>query len=131
MKIEASKVIKKKSFSKSSLTVFLPFKNCTWTACILPKTEIESILNKTMDEVVKLSSWMFRICKNIAAHKKSALYSFNSPTDPLSYWSRPLCREVGVESRLNGFWSITSPFTHPNQPNMVSNESWHLYLYVE
>ena len=31
--------------------------------------------------------------------------------------------DTRLESRLNGYRSITSPFFHPNQSNMVSNES--------
>ena len=34
---------------------------------------------------------MFKTCKNITLCKKSGLYTQKTPTDPLSYWSRPLC----------------------------------------
>ena len=39
----------------------------------------------------KLSSGRISIIKNTITCKKSALYTQNSPTDPLSYWSQPLC----------------------------------------
>ena len=77
----------------------------------------------------------------ISAHSESAgdLLSDGLPEPPptwigltlisLGFLVRP--KPGGVESKLNSFWSITSPFFHPNQPNMVSNESWHLYLSVE
>ena len=37
----------------------------------------------------------------------------------------------GVESAHGTFRAICASFHHPNQPNMVSNESWHLYLTLE
>ena len=37
----------------------------------------------------------------------------------------------GVESAHGSFWAISSSFSHPNQPNMISNESLHLYLTLE
>ena len=37
----------------------------------------------------------------------------------------------GVESAHGSFRAISSSFSHPNQPNMISNESWHLYLPLE
>ena len=37
----------------------------------------------------------------------------------------------GVECARRSFWAILSLFFITNQPNKVSNESWHLYLPVE
>ena len=39
------------------------------------------------------------------------------------FFGCPWARGGGVESRLNGFRPITWPFSPPNQPDMVSNES--------
>ena len=37
----------------------------------------------------------------------------------------------GVECARRSFWDILSLFFITNQPNKVSNESWHLYIPVE
>ena len=64
---------------------------------------------------------MFRICEieNQTREESKGQLTLINP----GYLDCPKPGGVGVESRLNGFRSITSPFFHPNQPNMVSNES--------
>ena len=74
-------------------------------------------------------SYLHNIRMTLAVvHLNLHLQMFN-PNEPGLFG--PSRSRGGVECARRSFWAISSLFFITNQPNKVSNESWHLYLPVE